>query len=167
MLGYVMPEGRGAADRLMRETAEALRAAGVAVAGAVQINTETSHHDKCRMDLHVLPSRTVVPISQSLGPMAEGCRLDPDGLERAVGLVAAALEAGAGALVVNKFGKQEAEGRGFRPVIGEAIAAGVPVVTAVAPGYLDAFLAFAGDLAERLPEDVTAVCTWCRAQAAE
>ncbi|KUF10924.1 DUF2478 domain-containing protein [Pseudoponticoccus marisrubri] len=167
MLGYVTSEGRGRADRLIRDAALRLRAEGLALAGAVQVNLETDPARKCDMDLHILSGPDVVRISQDLGALSRGCRLDPEGLERAVGLVAAALAAGADLLVVNKFGKQELDGRGFRPVIAEALMAGVPVLTAVSPGNVAGFERYAEGMATHLPDDVDAICAWCRAQAAE
>lgn len=163
MLGYVVSEGRGTADRLMRDVATRLRAASVPLAGAVQVNVETDPAHKCQMDLHILSGEAVVRISQDLGALSQGCRLDPDGLERAVGLVATALKQGGEVLIVNKFGKQEAEGRGFRPLIGEALAKGVPALVAVSPGNLDAFLRYADGLAEPLSADVDAIVSWCMA----
>jgi len=118
------------------------------------------------MDLHVLPGGTVIRISQSLGALSEGCRLDPDGLERAVGLVDRALEAHPKLLIVNKFGKQEVEGRGFRPLIGKALAMGLPVLVAVNRQNAEGFAAFADGLAEPLPPEVAEVLSWCRAQLA-
>ncbi|WP_353475621.1 DUF2478 domain-containing protein (plasmid) [Salipiger sp. H15] len=167
MLGYVTGLRRGEVDVLMREVAERLRAEGVPLAGAVQHNVETGPASKCHMDLQVLSGADVVRISQDLGALSRGCRLDPQGLERVVGLVSAGLQKGAALLLVNKFGKQELGGRGFRPVIGEAISSGVPVLVAVNEGNLDAFLAFAEDLAEALPTDVDAVTDWCRARIRE
>lgn len=161
MLGYVVAEGRGAGDLLIAQTAEALRARGVPLAGAVQVNAERDPEYKCDMDLHILSGANVVRISQDLGKLSRGCRLDPAGLESAVGLVAAALEDGPALLIVNKYGKQEIDGRGFRPLIGEALARDIPVITAVNAGNLDAFLSFAEDLAERLPEDVEGILDWC------
>jgi len=164
MLGYIVSEGRGTADRLIREVAERLRAAGVPLAGAVQVNIDREADRKCHMDLHILAGDAVVRISQDLGAQSRGCRLDPDGLERAVGMAGAALAAGAEVLIVNKFGKQEAEGRGFRPLIGEALAAGVPVIAAVGAGNLAAFLDFAEDMAEPLPADAAATAAWALAR---
>lgn len=165
MLGYVVAEGRGAGDARLREASERLRARGVSMAGAVQVNVERDPARKCDMDLHILDGAEVVRISQNLGAHSRGCRLDPEGLERAVGLVAAALERHPAVLIVNKFGKQELQGRGFRPVIGEAIAMGVPVLTCVHDTNLAGFLAFVGDMAERLPDDPDAIAAWCTAQA--
>ncbi|WP_319823972.1 DUF2478 domain-containing protein [Thalassovita sp.] len=167
MLGYVVAEGRGNADQLIRDAAARLRKAGFDVAGAVQVNVETGPLQKCQMDLHILSGQNVVRISQNLGALSQGCRLDPEGLERAVGLVGAALNDGADILIINKFGKQEADGRGFRPLIGDALAAGVPVLTAVNSGNLSAFLAFSEDLAEPLPENGDGILDWCLSQIAD
>jgi nucleoside-triphosphatase THEP1 len=165
MLGYVVAEGRGAGDARLRDAVEQLHAQGVPMAGAVQVNVERDPARKCDMDLHVLGGAEIVRISQNLGAHSRGCRLDPDGLERAVGLVAAALERRPAVLVINKFGKQELQGRGFRPLIGEAIAMGVPVLTCVHETNLPGFLGFAGDMAEQLPDDAGAIAAWCTAQA--
>ncbi len=164
MLGYVVADGQGAADLVIREVADRLRAEGVHLAGAVQVNIDTDPDRKCEMDLHILSRGKVVRISQNLGQLSQGCRLDPDGLERAVGLVAGALAEGPELLIVNKYGKQELDGRGFRPLIGEALAAGIPVLTAVNRGNVAQFLAFAEDLAEALPGEAQAVFDWCMAQ---
>lgn len=114
------------------------------------------------MDLHVLAADRIVRISQNLGSLAKGCRLDPSGLEQAVGMVEAALDAEPRLLIVNKFGKQEIDGRGFRPVIGRALAAGVPVLTAVNSANLPGFRTFADEMAEPLALDFDAILGWCR-----
>ena len=163
MLGYIVAEGRGAGDLIIRDVATRLREQGILLAGAVQVNLETDPAKKCDMDLHLLAGTDVVRISQSLGSLSRGCRLDPEGLERAVGFVSAALDTGVELLIVNKFGKQEIDGRGFRPLIGEALSRGIPVLTAVNAGNVDAFLGFAEDLAEQLPADVDSVLDWCLA----
>ncbi len=157
MLGYVVAEGRGAGDAVIRDAANRLTARGLPLAGAVQVNLETDPARKCDMELHVLSGHDVVRISQNLGALSRGCRLDPEGLERAVGLVAAALDQDPALLIVNKFGKQELDGRGFRPLIGEALAKGIPVLTAVSPGNVAGFLEYAQELAERLPADPQAI----------
>ncbi|MDX2482730.1 MAG: DUF2478 domain-containing protein [Pseudodonghicola sp.] len=170
MLGYVVADGQGAADLVIRQVAERLRAQGVHLAGAVQVNIDTDPDTdaarRCEMDLHILSRDTVVRISQSLGALSRGCRLDPGGLERAVGLVANALAEGPELLIVNKYGKQEIEGRGFRPLIGEALAAGIPVLTAVNRDNVAQFRLFAEDLAEPLPGEAQAVFDWCMARRA-
>ena len=123
------------------------------------------------MDLHLLGQDRVVRISQDLGPGASGCRLDPGAMAEAVALASAALariaaEApGRRLCIVNKFGKVEAEGQGFRPLIAEALGAGIPVLTSVTPVYRPAFEAFVADLATPLPDGATleSVRAWCAA----
>lgn len=166
MIGYVMPEGRGTGDRLLFDLAAALHAEGLRLAGAVQTNVERADGTPCDMDLHVLTGGAVVPISQRLGPGARGCRLDPDGLERAVGLALAALERPVDLVIVNKFGKQEATGHGFRTVFGAALESGRPVITAISPAMRDAFLDFAGDLVEPVAPHPEALAAWARAAVA-
>lgn len=164
MLGYVMAEGRGATDALLREVAARLEAEGVRLAGAVQTTAEPDAKGHCRMELRILPGQEIVGISQNLGALSEGCRLDPDGLEQAVGRVDAALEGTPQLLIVNKFGKQEVEGRGFRPLIGKALAMDIPVLVAVNRSNLAGFEAYAEGMEEALPPDTDAVLGWCRAQ---
>jgi len=114
------------------------------------------------MDLRVLgQDGQVISISQSLGALARGCRLDPQGLAQAAGLVERALDSGPRLLIVNKFGKSEAEGGGFRPAIGTALANGIPVLCAVGAAQKPDFDAFSGDMAEPLDDNLAAVLDWC------
>lgn len=159
-LAYVIGGGKGEGDRLLAEVAEVLHRRGWPLAGVVQINTERGEAP-CDMDLSVLGRSERIRISQSLGPHSQGCRLDPEGLETAVGLVAGTLAEGPRLLIVNKFGKAEIEGRGFRPLIGEALAAGIPVLTGVKALNLEGFRAFAGGFEEALEADVGAILRWC------
>lgn len=160
MLGYVTATGQGETDRLIASVAAALETRGHRLAGAVQVNLNAPQGHKCFMDLHILPGRDAVRISQDLGPLSQGCRLDPDGLERAAGMALAALDRGADLFVVNKFGKQEIGGRGFRPLIGEALARGIPVLTAVTDGNLAGFETYAQGLGTALAPDLAAVLDW-------
>lgn len=161
MLGYVTGAGRGESDRLLAEAATVLRAKGLHLAGVVQVNEEISPPRACHMDLHILTGSQIIRISQNLGSLAQGCRLDPTGLEQAVGLVAQAMEPPPSLLIINKFGKQEAEGRGFRPVIGQALAAGIPVLTAVSAGNQAAFDQFAEGLAQPLAPALPTILEFC------
>ncbi|TJZ92286.1 DUF2478 domain-containing protein [Paracoccus gahaiensis] len=149
----------GAADRLIEDLATDLRARGLAVAGAVQRNLDLGPDCACDMEIVVLGDPGApLRISQSLGPGAQGCRLDTGALEEAVARTAPHLE-GAGLVVIPKFGRQEAMGRGFRDLIGRAAAEGQPVLLYVPRQQQAAFLDFAGDLAVRL--DPQALRDWC------
>jgi hypothetical protein len=161
MLGYVTGGERGQADVLLAEAVAQLRAEGLTLAGVVQVNEEYDPARPCHMDLHILAGAEVIRISQNLGTLSKGCRLDPAGLEQAAGLVSQALEAGPDLLIINKFGKQEADGRGFRPLIGQALAAGIPVLTAVSAGNQAAFDRFAEGLGVALPCTNEAILAFC------
>jgi len=161
-LAYVMTETRGATDRLLTSLAEALEVKGIRTAGIVQSNTECSDQELCDMDVRVLPAGESIRISQSLGAGARGCRLNPEALEQAVGLVTASLHAEPlpQVLIVNKFGKHEADGRGMRPVIGEALAQGIPVVSGVNRMNVEPFKAFSDGLAQAAPTELDALVAW-------
>ena len=77
-----------------------------------------------------------------------------------MGYAESALEASPRLCVVNKFGKQEIDGKGFRPLIGRALADDIPVVCAVGATHLDGFRAFAGEMAEQVSPDVDAILAW-------
>lgn len=159
-LAYTIAPGRGDIDLILAGLAGDLMARGLRLCGTVQINTERADTGPCDMDVRVLPDGPVLRISQDLGPSARGCRLDPEALETAVALVAARLGAGADLLIINKFGKHEAEGRGFRDVMAEAIALDVPVLVGLNGLNRDAFEEFAGGLATHLPSDRDALASW-------
>ena len=164
-LAYVMTEERGATDLLLAQLAERLKARGLRLAGIVQTNTECFDNRLCDMDVQVLPDGETIRISQSLGPGARGCRLNPEALELAVAQVSRALEAAdqPQMMIVNKFGKHEAAGRGLRPVIGEALALGLPVISGVNALNEVAFRDFSEGVAEQVPADLDALEAWALA----
>lgn len=159
-LAYTIAPGRGDTDLLLAGLASDLSARGLRLSGTVQINTECPGAGPCDMDVKLLPDGPVLRISQDLGPSARGCRLDPEALEIAVGLVSARLDSGADLLIINKFGKHEADGRGFRDVIAEAAALDIPVIVGLNGLNRAAFDEFAGGLATQLPPDRDALVRW-------
>ncbi len=168
-LAYVMTTERGATDRLLTALAERLAEKGIRTAGIVQTNTECYDNKLCDMDVRVLPAGETIRISQSLGEGARGCRLNPGALERAVGLVTTGLAAAPAPqiLLVNKFGKHEADGRGMRPVIAEALAMGLPVISGVNRMNVEAFERFAEGLAVEAAPDLEALLAWVDSALAE
>ncbi len=159
-IACTIANGRGGTDDLLASFAQVLQERGQRIGGTVQFNTAPCDDRKCDMDVRVLPDGPVIRISQSLGAGARGCRLDPGALEQAVGLVAERLAAGTDLLIVNKFGKHEAEGRGFRPLIAEAIGRDIPVLVGLNTLNRPAFDAFSGGMAEQLDATIPALLTW-------
>jgi hypothetical protein len=162
-LAYVSLPGRGATDALLAAAVARVCARGITPAGTVQTNPPCAGRDKCDMDVHVLPDGPVLRISQDLGAHARGCRLDSAALETAVAEAERRLD-GAAIVVINKFGKQEAEGRGFVPLIAAALDRGLPVLVGVNALNLPAFEAFAGGLALPLPAEAGAIADWAESR---
>ncbi len=159
---YTMAPGRGDTDLILSGLANDLIARGLRLCGTVQINTERADAHACDMDVRVLPDGPVLRISQDLGPNARGCRLDPETLETAVACVAAQLDKDVDLLIINKFGKHEAEGRGFRDVLAQAAALDVPVLVGLNSLNQASFEEFAGGLATQLPPDRSTLVQWVR-----
>jgi len=158
-IAYTMAPGRGDTDLLLHRVAQKIIKAGYQPAGTAQINTERADAGPCDMDVLVLPGGPTIRISQSLGRAARGCRLDPQALESAIGLVQARLPE-SDCLIVNKFGKHEAEGRGFRTVIGEALARDLPVLVGLNALNATAFLEYSGGMAEEICPNAHEVEAW-------
>ncbi len=159
-LAFVQALGPGETNQLLAELALRATARGLRVVGVVQTNTPTTRTGHCDMDVTVLPAGPVLRISQDLGPLSKGCRLDPDALETAVALSEAALLAGADVLIVNKFGKHEAEGRGFRGLIAEALARDIAVIVGLNGLNRAAFERFGGGLAREITPEAAALEHW-------
>jgi nucleoside-triphosphatase THEP1 len=159
-LAYTVAPVRGDTDLVLERLANDLAGRGIRCCGTIQINSARADAGPCDMDVRVLPQGVVLRISQNLGSFARGCRLDPAALETAVGLVETALSSGADLLIINKFGKHEAEGRGFRDVIAKAVEMDIPVLVGLNRLNQPAFEIFAEGLAVPLPPEPAALMAW-------
>ena len=90
------------------------------------------------------------------------CRLDHQALEDVVALVDQRLDTSTDLLILNKFGKREAEGTGFRQTIAHAIEMGIPVLVAVNPAQRHTLSEFTGGDLEYLPGNQNTIMDWCR-----
>ncbi|MBA3909473.1 MAG: 3-dehydroquinate dehydratase [Rhodobacter sp.] len=162
-LASVNVPGRGATDRLLAKVAARLSDDGVRVVGALHPTAEDSDGSTCNCDLWLLPDGPKVRITQDLGAGSTACRMDAGAMEDAVGLATTRFVAsGADIVVLNKFGLSEAEGRGFRSLIAEALGRGVPVLTGLSETHRAAFERYADGMAIALPPDEEAILAWCR-----
>jgi nucleoside-triphosphatase THEP1 len=149
-------------DAFMQGIVGQLRRRGLRLGGVIQHN-DAECDDRCMaMSLEDLTTGTRFPISQDLGPSAEGCRLDAAGLAAAAAAFSSALGGQVDLVVVNKFGKQEALGEGLRDEIARAVMAGLPVLLAVRHDFLPAWRAFAGDDWIELAADAGSIERWAR-----
>ena len=161
-IACVTSQKRGETDRLLSEVADELQAAGKLLAGIVKVgNYSSSFANGCDMEVRVLPEGPVVKITQNLGAGSDACRLDPSAIADAVSKVESGPIDKADLFILNKFGPEEASGRGFVSAIGRALGQDIPVLVGVGPAGKGAFDTFACGLSETLPGDMDAVREWC------
>lgn len=137
--------------RLSQRIARLLRVHGLACAGFVQHDEDCPGRSRCDMVLENLETGVRVQISEDRGAEARGCRLDPNALVAAVEGARRALGPHVEVLLLSKFGKAEAEGSGFRPLIAQALELGVPIVVGVPKRNIENWRLFAEDLAREIP----------------
>ncbi len=107
-----------------------------------------------------LRSGDEMPITRNRGAMAKGCKLDGDALSSLSKQLERDVETSCDLLIIARFGRSEADGRGLRDVISRALDLGVPVLVGVRDEYVDAWNEFHGGIADTLPLDPHAILTW-------
>lgn len=136
------------ADQLISELGYKMRDAGIAVAGIVQHNQFVRDRTKCDMEVEELASGIVLKISEDRGKEARGCRLDRGALSEAGARLSASIESGPQLVILNKFGKTEAEGQGLRDTLAQAVQLEIPVIVGVPFRNIEQWRIFAEGLAE-------------------
>lgn len=149
-------------DSLLASFARRLRGQGRHLGGVVQRNTSGNCGPATLMEVIDLMTERAIPICQNLGPESVACKLDPAGLADAALAVRQAIAGNVELVIVNKFGKSEAEGRGLRAEIADAIVAGLPVLTAVSERAYAAWTEFTNGFGTTLLCDEAIVEDWWR-----
>jgi hypothetical protein len=103
------------------------------------------------------------PIFQDLGPGSMACHLEGAGALTAAQAIQQDIAAGCDLVVLSKFGRLEAGGKGLRDAFVSAMEARVPVLTSVSTAFEEAWTRFAGPSAVLLPADTIAIDTWWQA----
>lgn len=162
-IGVLVYDGGLFRDALIAQCGAAdLVASGYRLGGVVQSNAHRRGRRRCDMYVKDLLGGDEIKISLDRGNEARGCRLDPDAFARIGAWVERAVLERVDLLIINKFGREEAHGRGLRPVIAEALIAEIPLVIGVSTQNLCDFLTFVGDSVTRLRPDIEAMTAWCR-----
>lgn len=147
VIAITYTEGERAAG-VLRRLVDALSSMGTRCAGFIQRDEPPPPgRVKCDMVLECLATGDRLKISEDRGPLARGCRLDADALSQSIVSTMAAMQGRPDVLVINKFGKTEAEGGGFRPLVADALELGIPIMIAVPWRNIESWRLFAGDLA--------------------
>lgn len=161
-LAAVLYRGSTDIDGLMAKFLTELSAQGQRVAGVVQVAVPGRVcGPNVPMLLRDVATGEVLTISQDLGCGAQSCRLDSSALaEAAVRVQAAIDDAEIDLVLVSKFGKEEAAGRGLRHELAMAAASGRPVLTTLRRNLADDWIAFTGDAATILDPDLASLRAW-------
>ena len=141
------------ADQMLRDMALHLMEQGLSLAGLVQHNAPRPGRSRCDMILEELSSGEHISISQDRGPHARGCALDTGQLLSAMQIVRQSIRNKPDLVILNKFGKSESEGAGFRPLLSELLEAAIPVLIAVPWRNIESWRLFAGEYAVEHPVD--------------
>ncbi len=104
-----------------------------------------------------------VPLLQDLDTCATGCRLDVGRLLEAGTRIANAIDTGADIVIINRFGKQEREGKGLAYLIERALDADIPVVIAVSSHRFADWIKFASGMSVKLACNRASLDAWWRA----
>lgn len=163
LAAVIYPDGESdGADEVLSEIVQRLLTHKVRLAGTIQTNQTDAAGVHCAMSLENLSTGETFDISDNRGKGARGCKLNIPVFEALVGQVQQGVRTAAPDLVIiNRFGKREVEGRGFRDVIAEATGRDIPVLVALNESSRAAWKEFTAGDGAVLPATTAAVWRWC------
>ncbi len=148
-------------DAAISKAAEVIVNAGHSVLGVVQERGKKSADCACReMRLRDLANGKITIISERRGKQARGCHLDRAALlEHAKRFEARILDM-PDLVTINRFGRAECEGSGFRSAIELAVTLNIPVLVGVSKSYLDGWNKFHGGMASSISPEIASIVQW-------
>ena len=147
-------------DAILRDFASDLNGNGYRAVGLVQ----TGHHCvDANLSATLVHTGEELHLFQDLGSCSAACRLDVGQLLDAGQQIADAIDAGADLLIVNRFGRQEREGKGLSFLVERALSADIPVVIAVPAHRFTDWIKFADGMSVKLRCDRASLDAWWRA----
>ncbi len=161
IVAAIVYEPGGTADGLLVGLAEKCRALGITLTGLVQHNKGECAEPGFWMELEDLGSGRRISLT---GPrMVHGCRMDMAGLAEAATTLDPGRHRESDCIVINKFGRQEAIGRGLRSEMAALIMEGIPVLTTIRRDFIPAFESFVGPDWVEIKPDAQAIRGWLAA----
>ena len=139
--------------------AAALQADGLRVAGLLQRYGDPIGLKRREIFVVVLPTGETLRLDERRGSGAEACILDGDVLTR----LAVAFQAGGRTrpdVMIGRFGKEEAAGRGLRREIADVLMDGTPLMVSVRRALLPAWQDFLQASGSVLKPELTALLHW-------
>ena len=162
-LGAILYGHGSGIEPLMVEVVRTLRREGVHVGGLVEHTIRPAGDAGCSsLELEDLVSGTRYRLTQNLGTGSRACALDSTALAEASRALRDAVADRMDVVVVNKFGAQEAAGKGLRSEMLQIVSSGIPLLTAVSRRFLPQWRQFAGCEAILLPAALSGVLEWWR-----
>lgn len=159
-IGAIVYENDKYPDELFKWIVGQCRARGLALAGVLQYPAFEGADPSCDVALEDLVSGRRTVLFDDRGSGASGCRLDVGALLEAAMEIERGFETDPSLLVLNKFGKIEAEGGGMCGVMAKALELGIPVVIGVPARNLKAWRDFAENFSTELSEDTVKIGKW-------
>ncbi len=162
-IGVVVFDREGRPDAVLRHVVHGLKSVGLRVGGLLQ-DGQPGDASRCgTLFLEDIGTGRRIQAFEMRGSGTRGCRLDFSSLAQAAGWLRDAMEGTPDILLINRFGRQEAAGRGLRDEIATAIATGLPVLIAVGREFLPEWREFAGPDFVPLDADPERIEAWCLA----
>jgi hypothetical protein len=130
-------------DRLLREFVQDLVSRGYRVVGLIQTRL-----DDGSAAVTVLPTGETIPLAPGRGGASHP---DPCDLAKPAARIDALIQSGADLVIINRFGKLEAEGTGLIEEIARALSVDIPVLVAVPEFRFSEWLSFCRGMGVKLP----------------
>lgn len=146
---------------LLANITDHLVARNIVVQGCIQREIEEKNSCRCHTYLDNIMTGKKVRISQDLGNGSVGCKLDASILSQLSTVALQELDLGPQLVIINRFGRGEAEGHGFRNVFEKAFSMDIPVLTAVKDEYIEGWREFSGELGIELNAEYDHIFEWC------
>jgi hypothetical protein len=133
------------ADHLLREFVQELTGSGYRVVGLIQTRLGDGG-----AAVTVLPTGETIPLARRGSPSCSSPPAPCD-LAEAAARIDPLIESGADLVIINRFGKLEAEGSGLIDEIRRALGFDIPVLVAVSEFRFAEWLSFCGGMGVKLP----------------
>ncbi len=159
-LGVLLYDTSIEVDAILAAAVARIRQRGIAVSGILQHFGERLSNGKRSMWVVDIVTGRTIRLDQPRGPGAIACMLDPDALAQAACMLRRAIAAGADLVVASRFGNAEADGRGMRAELADAICSGAAVLVATRFSLLNDLEGFLGGPAHLLLPSPAAIATW-------
>jgi Protein of unknown function (DUF2478) len=140
-------------DRLLREFVQDLTLGGYRVVGLIQTRLGDG-----AAAVTVLPTGETIPLAPGPDTLSRSSR--PCDLAGAAARMDALIRSGADLVIINRFGKLEAEGKGLIDEIVRALRIDIPVVVAVPEFRFAEWLSFCSGMGVKLPCRTESLQSW-------